>query len=85
LAWTTPIQVSRVVLYDRPNANDQITAATLTFADGSTVTVPALDNGGAAVTVTFPSRTTSAITLTVTTVSGTTANVGLSEFQVWAV
>ena len=39
----------KVVLYDRPNLNDQILSATLTFNDGSTVQVGPLDNGGAAV------------------------------------
>ena len=75
--------LNRVVLYDRPNANDQITAGTLTFSDGTTVPVPALDNAGKATTITFTARATTSLRLTVTTVSGTTTNVGLSELQAY--
>jgi hypothetical protein len=70
------------VLFDRPNANDQITGAQLTFDDGESVTVPALPNNGAGYTVTFPAHTTSTMQLTVTSVSATTLNVGLAEIQV---
>jgi hypothetical protein len=83
LTWTTPQTVSKVVLYDRPNLNDQVTGATLTFSDGSTVTVPSLNNDGSATTVTFPTKTTTSLLFTVTSVSSTTANVGLSEIQVY--
>ncbi len=83
LAWTTPQTISKVVLYDRPNLNDQVTGGTLTFSDGSTVTVPALNNDGSATTVTFPSKTTTSLLFTVTSVSSTTQNVGLSEIQAY--
>ncbi|GAA0537581.1 hypothetical protein GCM10010172_18700 [Paractinoplanes ferrugineus] len=82
LDWKSPRTMTRVVLYDRPNTNDQITGATLTFDNGDTVAVPALTNNGAATTVTFPEHTTSSLVLTVTSVSTTTANVGLAEIQV---
>jgi len=42
-----------VVLYDRPNATDQITGGTLTFSDGSSVAVGSLANDGSPVTVAF--------------------------------
>jgi LmbE family N-acetylglucosaminyl deacetylase len=83
LTWATPVQLNAVVLHDRPNPYDQITGATLTFADGSTVAVPALENAGGATTVTFPARTTTTLRLTVTSVSGTTTNVGLAELEAW--
>jgi LmbE family N-acetylglucosaminyl deacetylase len=83
LTWGDPVTLDRVVLYDRPNRDDQILGATLTFPDGSEVTVPALDNAGGAVTVTFPARSTTALRLTVTEVSGTTHNVGLAEMQAY--
>ncbi|MCL2515528.1 MAG: hypothetical protein FWF16_06225, partial [Microbacteriaceae bacterium] len=83
LSWSTPQTIDRVYLYDRPNLYDQITGATLTFSDGSTVTVPALDNGGAATIVTFPARATTSLTLTVTGVSATTQNVGLAEIEAY--
>ncbi|MCZ2846980.1 DUF7402 domain-containing protein [Modestobacter sp. VKM Ac-2978] len=83
LDWVGPVELNGVVLYDRPNQSDQVTAATLTFSDGSTVTVPTLDVAGAATPVTFPARSTTSVRITVTAVSGTTRNVGLAELQAW--
>ena len=61
-----------------------MTGATLTFSDGSTVTVPALDNDGAATTVDLPRpQHDVGLRITVTGVSGSTSNVGLSEVQAW--
>nr|WP_246406479.1 discoidin domain-containing protein [Modestobacter versicolor] len=79
LGWASPVRVGRVVLHDRPNPNDQVTGATITFSDGTSVTVPVLDNAGGAVTVTFPARSTSTLRVTITSVSGTTESVGLAE------
>ena len=83
LTWTSPQTISKVVLYDRPNANDQVTGGTLTFSDGTTVNVPSLNNDGSATTVTFPAVTTTSLLFTVTSVSSTTFNVGLAEIQVY--
>jgi hypothetical protein len=68
-------------LNDGPHVVDQIPAATLTFSDGSTVTVPGLANAGTAVTILFFTRSMTSIRLTVTTVSSTTRNVALAEFE----
>ena len=57
LAWSAPYRVDRVVLYDRPNLDDQVVAGTLSFSDGSTVAVGALSNGGGPVEVRFAART----------------------------
>ncbi len=83
LTWSGPQSMSKVVLYDRPNSSDQITGATLTFSDGSSVAVGSLNNSGSATTVSFPARTATWVKLTTTTVSSATANVGLAEFEVW--
>ncbi|MET3951618.1 PIG-L family deacetylase [Arthrobacter sp. UYEF36] len=83
LAFPATVTLNRVVLYDRPNAKDQITGGTLTFSDGSTVAVPALDNAGQATSISFPDTVTTSLRLTVTTVSGTTRNVGLAELQAY--
>jgi len=83
LTWPSPVTVGSVVLFDRPNTSDQVTAGTLTFSDGSTVAVPALNNAGAGVTVTFASRSTTSLRFTVTGVSASTGNVGLAELQAW--
>jgi LmbE family N-acetylglucosaminyl deacetylase len=84
LSWSMPYQVSSVILYDRPNMNDQITGGTLTFSDGSQATVGVLDNAGAGLVINLPTPViTNSVLLTVTTVSGTTYNVGLAEIQVY--
>jgi LmbE family N-acetylglucosaminyl deacetylase len=85
LGWAANYQVSRVVLYDRPNPNDQITGATLTFSDGTVLTVDALANSGEGLVINFPAIVTNSLKVTITSVSGTTENVGLSELKVFGV
>jgi uncharacterized repeat protein (TIGR02543 family) len=85
LAWSAPYSVSQVVLYDRPNTNDQITSATLAFSDGSSITVGPLNNNGTATPYSFPARVITGLRMTVTGVSASTANIGLSEIQVYGV
>ena len=81
LAWASPVTINQVVLYDRPNTGDRVTAGTLTFSDGSTVAVPSLDNAGGAITVNFPNKTVTSMRFTATTVASTTGNVGLAEIR----
>jgi uncharacterized repeat protein (TIGR02543 family) len=83
LVWSTPYSVSQVVLYDRPNLNDNITGATLAFSDGSSIAVGPLNNDGTATTYTFPAKVTTSLRMTVTGVSSSTGAVGLSEIQVF--
>jgi hypothetical protein len=83
LTWPVSYTISDVVLWDRPNLNDQVTSGTLTFSDGTVVSFSSLPNDGATgltVTLAAPKATTSLL-LTVTGVSSTTLNVGLSEIQ----
>jgi len=83
LTWAAPVRIDRVVLHDRPNLNDRVTAGTLVFSDGSSVATGTLVNAGSATTVTFAARTVTSVRLNVTSVSSTTQNVGLAEIQVW--
>ena len=83
LNWPTPVSLTRIVLYDRPNTADQITGGTLTFSDGTTEPVTSLNNTGTATTITFNPHTTTSLRLTINTVSGTTENVGLAELEAW--
>lgn len=83
LNWTSSRQVSKVVLYDRPNTDDQITSATLTFSNGSKINLGTLNNTGGAVTINFAPVNTNSVRLTVNTVSGSTLNIGLAELQVF--
>ena len=81
LTWSSPSTLATIVLYDRPNLNDQIMSATLTFSDGTQIPVGALPNDGSALTVNVPNISTTTLTLTVNSVSATTQNVGLAEIQ----
>lgn len=79
LAWSAPRLVQRVVLHDRPNDDDRITSARLSFSDGTAVDVPDVVDGAP---IDFAPRLVSWLTLTVTGVSDTTQNVGLAEIRV---
>lgn len=84
LHWATPVSIDRVVLFDRPNGNDQITGGTLTFSDGTSLPVSALNNNGTASEVTFSARTVTSVRLTVTAAGPDSENIGLAEFQVFS-
>ena len=83
LNWNYTVNVAEAILYDRPNSNDQVTGGTLSFSDGSSVTVGSLNNDGSATTVKFAARNVTSAKFTVTSVSSTTGNVGLSEIQLY--
>lgn len=83
LTWPRPVTIDRVVLYDRPNTSDQITAGRLTFSDGSSISTAALTNSGSGTTVRFTGRTVSSLRFAVTSVSSSTSNVGLAEIEVY--
>lgn len=83
LAWASPQLVDRIVLYDRPNPNEQIKSATLSFSDGSTVDVPALANDGSAVAFSFPAVSTTYVRLAITSTRDGGVDIGLAEIEVW--
>ena len=82
LNWSDIYSIDRVILYDRPNGNDQVLSGQLSFSDGSVVPVGPLPNGAAANTVDFPPRAVSWARFSVSSVSSSTSNVGLAEFEV---
>lgn len=81
LDWATAHTVNKVALYGRPNTVEQITSAALTFDDGSTVNIGALESSGRATVIEFAPKTTASIRLTVTGAAG--ENIGLAEFEVF--
>ena len=83
LHWSSAQTLDHVVLYDRPNPNDQITGATLTFDGGNPVSVPTLPNDGSPLTVSFPAISVTNLKLTINSVSATTGNIGLAEIEAW--
>jgi LmbE family N-acetylglucosaminyl deacetylase len=85
LTWSSPQTINQVILYDRPNLDDQITGGNLQFSDGSSMPVGALNNDGSPVTITFPAKTITSLQLNITSVSASTRNIGLAEIQVFSV
>lgn len=82
LTWSVARTINRICLYDRGNKLDNARHGTLSFSDGSTVTVKDLPADGAVKEVTFANKTTKWLQFKVT--EGNGPNVGLSEFQVFS-
>lgn len=86
LTWDQPYTLYGVSLFDRPNTADQVTAGTLTFEDGTSLTIGPLNNTGQATNLTFEEPlTTTSLNFIVTGVSTTTNNVGLAELMAFGV
>ena len=83
LAWSSPQTLSSITVYDRPNLNDQVTGGTITFSDGSSVSVGVLPNDGSPLTLSFAAKTVTSLRFTITAVSSTTQNIGLAEIQAY--
>ena len=83
LKWSSPVSVSKVILYDRPNLTDNVKSGTLLFSDGTSLSVGQLPNDAkTGYTVTFATKTISWVKFTVGSAVG--QNIGLAEFQVIA-
>ncbi|HMK74527.1 MAG TPA: PIG-L family deacetylase, partial [Myxococcaceae bacterium] len=80
LTWASPVRVAQVNLSDRIDPNDNVLAGTLSFSDGSTIAVGALDPVGKPMQVTFAPKTVTWVKFTLDQVSGYTP--GLSEMEV---
>ena len=81
LSWGSSQTINDIKLYDRSNLTDSIISGTLSFSDGSSITVGSLNNAGLAMDIPFSSKTVTWVKFTVT--SGSGLNVGLSEIQVF--
>ena len=82
LNWSTPVQVSRIALWDRPNVWDNVKAGTLSFSDGTAVAVGQLpDDASSPFVASFATKSITWVRFTITAAKG--LNIGLSEFQVF--
>ena len=81
LTWPAARAISRIVLHDRINTEDQILAATIQFSDGSSVAAGTLPNDGAAFPLNFTARSVTSIRINVTSARG--SNTGLAEVEVY--
>jgi hypothetical protein len=82
LDWQQAQSVNKVTIYDRPNLDDHAQGGTLSFSDGSSVTVTGVPNDGSVKEVTFSARSVTWVRFQVS--GGIGPNVGLSEIQVFA-
>jgi hypothetical protein len=82
LDWASPVTISRVVIYERKNA-EHITSGTLSFSSGADVAVGEPPDDGSALETAFSSRTVTWLRFTVATVSAAW-NIGLMEIEVFS-
>ena len=80
LAWPAPVSVAQVNLWDRPSTSENVLGGTLTFSDGSRITVGALPADGSVWPVTFTPRTVNWVRFTIDRAQGSAT--GLSEIEV---
>jgi hypothetical protein len=84
LTWPNPVKATRILLYDRPNLDDQVIAGQLTFSDSSSIDVGTLPNDGKTpLNLTFPEKEITWVRFEMTQSSPTTKSGGLSEFGVF--
>jgi LmbE family N-acetylglucosaminyl deacetylase len=82
-AWPSPVVVAQVNLQDRPRGSDNVIAGTLSFSDGTSISVGALPWDGKVLPVTFAPKTVSWVRFTIDQAEGSAT--GLSEIQVLGV
>ena len=81
LDWSSSRTINKVVLYDRANLTDDVNGGTLSFSDGSSISVTRVENDGIGKEVTFADKVVTWVKFQVSGGSG--QNVGLSEIEVF--
>ncbi|SFJ57954.1 F5/8 type C domain-containing protein [Paenibacillus sp. UNC496MF] len=80
LDWSSSQTVNKITFFDRTNNLDWAPGGTLTFSDGSSLSVTGIPNNGSPHSVTFPSKDITWVKFQVSGGSG--LNVGLSELKI---
>ena len=84
LTWDTDQTVGHVLLFDRPNLDDQVMAGRIVFGDGGVVPFGELPNDGRkAVSLTFRPRVIRWLRVEISKVSPSTRNAGIAEVGVF--
>jgi len=81
LEWNSPINIDKIILYDRPTEQSHIAGGILHFSDGSNIRVWQIPNDGSPKTVSFPSKKIDWIRFEVT--DGDGIGLGFSEIEVY--
>lgn len=80
LTWSSPVTLTKAVLYDRISATDNVASGSITFYDGTVVEFGALDPDGLPTEVAFDAVTTTSAVIHVVADDGT-LSVGLDEVE----
>lgn len=80
LTWPTARNINRIILNDRTSSTDNVNGGTLTFSDGTSISVTGIPTDGSGKTVTFATKNVTWAKFQASGGSGT--NNGLLEFQV---
>ena len=81
LDWERPVNINKIILYDRPAMEAHVAGGVLHFSDGSTINVWGMANDGTPKEIEFESRKVEWVRFEVTDAAGT--QVGLSEIEVF--
>ena len=65
LSWPAPVRISQINLFDRPYPTENVLSGSLTFSDGTSLGVGALQRDGRAGPITFPAKTVTWVRFTV--------------------
>ena len=80
LTWSSSQKIDKIKLFDRPVIGRSANAGTLTFSDGSSISVTGIPDNGDAKEISFSTKTVTWVKFQVT--SGIGDYVGLAEFQI---
>lgn len=81
LDWDTPVNINKVVIYDRPDGPSACKGGELVFDDGSRILVRQIPAGGMPREICFPARQTKSLRFEVT--DGDGSYIGLSELEAY--
>lgn len=81
LDWDCPVNINKVILYDRPAEDSHIAGGILHFSDGSKINVWGIANDGSPKEVEFEARKVEWVRFEVTDADG--SQLGLSEIEVF--
>jgi hypothetical protein len=81
LDWGKPQAIEKIILYDRPSADEHIASGKLLFDDGSIIWVNEIPNDGTAKVVKFASKNVRSVRFVTT--DGDGKDLGFSEIEVY--
>ena len=81
LDWERPQAINKILLYDRPSADEHIASGKLIFSDGSIVWVNEIPNDGTAKPIKFEARNVTSVRFVTT--DGDGKDIGFSEIEVY--